>query len=230
MVDHALVDPARGGRRGWRSWSRRPARPGSHWSSTSCPTTWGWPIPRRTGHGGSCSRSGPTGEFAAWFDVDWAAADGRVLLPVLADDFDPERDLTIEGAGLRYGDHLYPLAAGTRHSGRTAASVHLRQHYRLIGDRLADTDLNYRRFFAISDLAGLRVEDPAVFDATHREILRWVTDYGVRGIRIDHPDGLAAPGEYLRAVGRRRARRLDRRGEDHPARRRVACRTGPSPA
>ncbi len=143
---------------------------------------------------------GADGAFAQWFDVDWAAADGRVLIPVLDDDFDPERDLTVDGAGLRYADLLYPIAADTRQKGEEAAAVHLRQHYRLIDDRLADTDLNYRRFFAISELAGLRVESPEVYEATHREILRWVTDYGVRGIRIDHPDGLADPGRYLQRL------------------------------
>jgi (1->4)-alpha-D-glucan 1-alpha-D-glucosylmutase len=75
--------------------------------------------------------------------------------------------------------------------------VHRRQHYELISARRADTDQNYRRFFAITDLAGLRVEDAAVHDATHHQILRWVRELGVAGLRVDHPDGLAEPGEYL---------------------------------
>ena len=45
--------------------------------------------------------------------------------------------------------------------------MHGRQHYELVDWRRADSDLNYRRFFAINTLAGLRVEDPAIFDATH---------------------------------------------------------------
>ena len=49
----------------------------------------------------------------------------------------------------------------------------------------------------MTDLAGLRVEDAAVHDATHREILRWVRELGVAGLRVDHPDGLAEPGAYL---------------------------------
>jgi (1->4)-alpha-D-glucan 1-alpha-D-glucosylmutase len=75
--------------------------------------------------------------------------------------------------------------------------VHDRQHYELVSFRRADTEQNYRRFFAVTDLAGLRVEDQQVFDATHAEILRWVADYGVAGIRIDHPDGLVDPVGYL---------------------------------
>ena len=59
-------------------------------------------------------------------------------------------------------------------------------------------DLNYRRFFTISTLAGVRVEDPEVFDATHVEIRRWFDEGLVDGLRIDHPDGLRDPEGYLR--------------------------------
>ncbi len=120
-----------------------------------------------------------------------------MLLPVLDDDFEAQRDVAVEGDQLLYGGHRYPIAPDTRREDDTPSSVYLRQHYRLISERLADSELNYRRFFAISDLAGLRVEDPEVYATTHREILRWITEYGVRGLRIDHPDGLAAPGQYL---------------------------------
>ena len=69
-------------------------------------------------------------------------------------------------------------------------------------------ELNYRRFFAITTLAGIRVEVPWVFDETHAEVLRWVREGLADGLRIDHPDGLADPGGYLeRARGRRRAAR-----------------------
>ena len=76
--------------------------------------------------------------------------------------------------------------------------MHDRQHYELVDWRRGDAELNYRRFFAIADLAGLRVEDPEVFDATHAEILRWYAAGDVDGIRVDHPDGLRDPGGYLR--------------------------------
>jgi (1->4)-alpha-D-glucan 1-alpha-D-glucosylmutase len=55
----------------------------------------------------------------------------------------------------------------------------------------------YRRFFDIGDLAGVRVEDPDVFEATHAKVLELVHDGLVDGLRIDHPDGLANPREYL---------------------------------
>jgi (1->4)-alpha-D-glucan 1-alpha-D-glucosylmutase len=59
-------------------------------------------------------------------------------------------------------------------------------------------DLNYRRFFTISTLAGVRVEEPKVFEETHVEIRRWFEEGLVDGLRIDHPDGLRDPEGYLR--------------------------------
>jgi (1->4)-alpha-D-glucan 1-alpha-D-glucosylmutase len=58
-------------------------------------------------------------------------------------------------------------------------------------------DVGYRRFFAVSELAAVRVEDPEVFAATHGEVLRWVAKGDVDGLRVDHPDGLTDPEGYL---------------------------------
>ncbi len=71
-------------------------------------------------------------------------------------------------------------------------------HYEPVHWTVADHGLNYRRFFAVNTLAGLRVEDPWVFDATHVEIRRWFGERLVDGLRVDHPDGLRDPGGYLR--------------------------------
>ena len=105
-------------------------------------------------------------------------------------------------------------------------SVHDRQHYELVNYRRADTEQNYRRFFAVTSLAGLRVEDDVVFDATHEQIGRWLREDGIDGLRIDHPDGLADPLGYLtrlRGLGRRH---LGHRRED-PRTRRGAARDWP---
>lgn len=72
-----------------------------------------------------------------------------------------------------------------------------RQHYRLAYWRTAGRELNYRRFFDINKLVGLRAERPEVFNATHRLILRWVMDGLLDGLRVDHPDGLRDPQEYF---------------------------------
>ncbi len=74
------------------------------------------------------------------------------------------------------------------------------QWYRPVWWRLARTELNYRRFFSISELIGVRVEDPEVFEATHAKILELLHEGVVDGLRVDHPDGLADPGGYLRRL------------------------------
>ncbi|MDD5389781.1 MAG: malto-oligosyltrehalose synthase [Gallionellaceae bacterium] len=76
------------------------------------------------------------------------------------------------------------------------------QGYRLAYWRVAADEINYRRFFDINDLAALRMEDPAVFDATHHFILDLIAQGKVEGLRIDHPDGLYDPGEYFRHLQR----------------------------
>ena len=85
-------------------------------------------------------------------------------------------------------------------SGAWARAVHARQHYELVDWRRADNELNYRRFFAVNTLAGIRVEVPWVFDESHARILRWVRQGWVDGLRVDHPDGLADPAGYLQRL------------------------------
>jgi len=75
-----------------------------------------------------------------------------------------------------------------------------RQAWRLAYWRVASDEINYRRFFDINDLAALRVENEAVFDATHRFVLELVAQGKVDGLRIDHPDGLYDPAGYFRRL------------------------------
>jgi (1->4)-alpha-D-glucan 1-alpha-D-glucosylmutase len=137
---------------------------------------------------------GRQSKYATFFDIDWTAdPDGRILLPVLGSDSDVA-DLTVDGDTLRLGSLAFPIAPGT--GGGSGPEVHERQHYRLIGWR--DGVCGYRRFFSITSLAGLRQEDPAVFETSHAEVARWFRDGLVDGVRIDHPDGLTDPTGYLR--------------------------------
>ncbi|MFD0024060.1 malto-oligosyltrehalose synthase [Streptomyces sp. NPDC058382] len=141
-------------------------------------------------------REGPDSPYARWFDIDWAAGGGKILLPVLGGPLGDELDgFRVEGEVLRHGEQEFPLRAGT--AGLGLPDLLDAQHYRLGWWRLARTELNYRRFFTISELIGLRVEDPEVFAATHAKILELVRDGTVDGLRIDHPDGLADPAAYL---------------------------------
>ncbi len=71
------------------------------------------------------------------------------------------------------------------------------QNYRLAYWRTASDEINYRRFFDVNELAGVRMEDPAVFEATHGLILRLIGEGKVTGLRVDHPDGLFDPIDYV---------------------------------
>ena len=72
-----------------------------------------------------------------------------------------------------------------------------RQNYRLAFWRTASEEGQYRRFFDINDLAGIRVEDPAVFADSHRRVLDWLSRGVIDGLRVDHVDGLRDPAAYL---------------------------------
>ncbi|HYO80715.1 MAG TPA: malto-oligosyltrehalose synthase, partial [Bryobacteraceae bacterium] len=74
------------------------------------------------------------------------------------------------------------------------------QNFRLAWWRTAGRELGYRRFFDINTLAGVRAEDPHVFQATHARVFQWLREGLLDGIRIDHPDGLRDPAEYFRRL------------------------------
>ena len=82
------------------------------------------------------------------------------------------------------------------------------QSYRLAFWRVAAEEINYRRFFDVNDLAAIRMELPEVFDAAHQLVLDLIRSGAVTGLRIDHPDGLYLPREYLEKLQRRSARVL----------------------
>ncbi|MEC5182860.1 (1-_4)-alpha-D-glucan 1-alpha-D-glucosylmutase [Cryobacterium sp. MP_3.1] len=197
VIDHGSIDPARGGPEALARLSERVAAAGRGILVDIVPNHVGVQTPHSNAWWWDLLRAGQGSRYAEAFDVDWPAGNGRMLLPVLGDG-DTELDqLTVVGDELHYYDNRFPLAPGTADDGAPAVVVHDRQHYELVSWRLADTDLNYRRFFAVNTLAGVRVEVPWVFDESHREILRWVHTGQVQGLRVDHPDGLADPAGYL---------------------------------
>src|SRR4051812_34951351 len=138
-------------------------------------------------------RHGRDSKYSTFFDIDWSLDEsGRIVLPLLGSD-DDAADLTVDNDLLRLGDLALPIAPGTGEG--TGPEVHDRQHYRLVGWRSGV--VGYRRFFSITSLAGLRQEDRSVFDASHAEVARWVSEGIVDGVRIDHPDGMSDPAGYL---------------------------------
>ncbi|AVR04253.1 malto-oligosyltrehalose synthase [Pluralibacter gergoviae] len=161
---------------------------------------------------------GRQSRYADYFDIDWTRP---LTLPFLGDTFEAElaRGALILEADpatgkpvLNYFDTLYPLNPDSW-AGREAqllagadakeiAALHEAQSWRLMSWREAPKRLSWRRFFEITGLVGVRVEDEAVFDATHRLILDLVHSGAVDGLRIDHVDGLADPLGYLQRLRR----------------------------
>nr|WP_318383914.1 malto-oligosyltrehalose synthase [uncultured Enterobacter sp.] len=157
--------------------------------------------------------NGERSRYARHFDIDWSR---RLTLPFLGDDAETE---IASGAlcvkahphtgrpALAYYESFYPLTPES-YAGNEAgvlaltdaqaiADLHDRQPWRLMCWRDAPRELSYRRFFEITGLVGVRVEDDTVFDDTHRLILELVHSGAVDGLRVDHVDGLADPKGYL---------------------------------
>ena len=195
VVDHAEVDPDRGGDIGLRRVADAAHAAGRGVLVDIVPNHVGVATPAASVWWWDVLTHGRNSRYGGYFDVEWQASGGRIRLPILGDGEDELAALRIENDELCYYDHRLPIAPGT--GGGSPREVLARQHYELMNYRNADTRLNYRRFFVINDLAAIRVELPEVFTASHAEIRRWIDRGWVDGLRIDHPDGLADPGRYL---------------------------------
>ncbi|MBR9990425.1 MAG: malto-oligosyltrehalose synthase [Gemmatimonadetes bacterium] len=163
---------------------------------------------------------GQTSAYAAFFDIDWGtpAEPRRLALPILGDRLDAviERgEIAIdEQAGVvRYFETGLPLApesiggdtsggdtSNNDTSGSDIRDTLDRQHYELVPWWTASDTMAYRRFFDITDLAGVRVEDAEVFRTSHSLIRELAAEGIISGLRIDHIDGLADPAGYLRQL------------------------------
>lgn len=188
--DH--VDPERGGEEGLAALSAEARRLGMGVLVDIVPNHVGVATPSEDPWWWDVLKLGRESEHASAFDVDWAAGDGRIIIPVIGDDDEDAIRVVRSKKGegeVRYHDQRFPLAPGT--------STLEEQHYELVNWRAADEDLNYRRFFAVNTLAAVRVEDPEVFAETHVEVKRWFDEGLVDGLRVDHPDGLRDPKRYL---------------------------------
>jgi (1->4)-alpha-D-glucan 1-alpha-D-glucosylmutase len=110
----------------------------------------------------------------------------------------------ISGAADLIAQGLAAYRAAKDRPAQTLALHHLleRQHYKLGHWRLASSDINYRRFFDVNGLAGLRVEDASTFAATHRLVKQLVAEGKLQGIRLDHIDGLRDPAQYCQRLRR----------------------------
>lgn len=163
VIDHARTDSARGGSAGLALLADAAHARGMGLMVDIVPNHVGVASPLLSVWWRDVLTFGQASRFASAFDIDWAAGGGKILVPVLGDgDGNGVGDgelaaLRFDEAGLHYYEHAFPLAPGSAQIGDSAQAVHARQHYLLVNFRLADTDLNYRRFFAVNTLAGIRV-------------------------------------------------------------------------
>jgi (1->4)-alpha-D-glucan 1-alpha-D-glucosylmutase len=155
---------------------------------------------------------GKESRYAKIFDIDWKE---RLTLPILGKTFDDTlRDGELElrqgdkdgSWSLAYFETLLPLAPGSVGTVQDPKDsvliekVHDLQHWRLTHWKDAAKHLSYRRFFEVTGLVGLRVEDAEVFGASHQLIFELVRLGHVHGLRLDHIDGLADPTGYLNGL------------------------------
>ena len=163
-------------------------------------------------------KNGRTSKFAPHFDINWNSKDkdlrGKVLLPVLGDEYEKalqEKKLQVGQQNgdftLRYFNNQFPLADKSIPADFSPEAVNSdpsaldqlikHQNYRLEFHGHGDARLNYRRFFSVSTLAAVRVEDDVIFNDTHSLIRKWLEKGLIDGLRVDHPDGLRDPEAYL---------------------------------
>ena len=111
-----------------------------------------------------------------------------------------ERLAAIPGGEAIIARGLTAYSADTPHGLAALHRLLERQHYRLAFWRVAFSAINYRRFFDVNDLAGLRMEDPATFRASHALVARLIAEDRLQGLRLDHIDGLRDPMQYTRRL------------------------------
>ncbi|TCO16556.1 (1-_4)-alpha-D-glucan 1-alpha-D-glucosylmutase [Kribbella steppae] len=205
VVDHSRLSEPAGGRAAFDRLATRLADHRMGAVADVVPNHVAVPTPARLNKAlWSVLRDGPGSPYAEWFDVDWGSGNQPLLMAVLgqrigkvlADD-----ELSVDGDVLRYYEHEYPLRPGTEDL--PIAELVTEQWYRLAHWRVADEELNYRRFFDVDTLAAVRVETQEVFEATHELLLSLLHEGKLNGFRIDHPDGLADPRGYLRRLAER---------------------------
>jgi len=162
--------------------------------------------------------------YASWFDVDFDCPDpelnGKVHAPFLGTPLGEalsSNALSLvpydNGYAIAYGEHLFPIrpedeadivaagAAAYRDAGLLGELIG-RQNFVLDWWRNAGDRINWRRFFDITQLAAIRMEEPAAFAAKHAVALRLYREGLIDGLRIDHIDGLGDPAGYCRELRR----------------------------
>jgi len=227
VIDHGLINPELGGEAGFRALAQAAKTAGlglivdivpNHMAVGGADNRLWLDV----------LENGRASQYARFFDIDFdsPATDGKVLVPVLGDPYG--QVLAAGGLALiwaqalgklavAYGPHRLPIrpedypeitggaepAKADLAHWQAPSALHAlleRQNFRLAWWRTAGDRINWRRFFDVNELAGLRIEDEAVFEQVHAVTLRLYAEGLIDGVRIDHVDGLADPAAYLNTL------------------------------
>lgn len=213
VLDPTEINPQLGGIDGLRTLAAEAKEAGLGLIADIVPNHVGVEVPRYNRWWWDVLKHGQESEYASFFDIDWHednGAGGKLGMPVLGKEGD-ETELRLvhlpaeefpagmapEGEDvLAYFDKYFPLRPGSYDStDDDPQEVYARQAYRLMFWR--DGVISYRRFFSVNGLAGVRQEDPLVFEHTHRLLRQLIAEDLLDGVRVDHPDGLTDPFGYL---------------------------------
>jgi (1->4)-alpha-D-glucan 1-alpha-D-glucosylmutase len=216
VVDPHRINAELGGEPGFRSFTGVLADLGlklimdvvpNHMATAGRANPWWWDL----------LLNGKSSPYAGYFDIDWdpqmSHLKGKVLLGVLGDRYGNELEaglLALDHHGdeviVRYHEDEFPISRESLDGQQVDAmngdldsldALLQRQHYRLAYWRTAQAELNYRRFFTVDSLIGLRVELEQVLRDSHRLVFELLARGDVDGLRIDHVDGLLDPQTYL---------------------------------
>lgn len=198
IIDPTRIDPALGGRAGFEALARAALANGlgiildivPNHTAFSLENPWLLDV----------LRHGRESVHAPHFDIDWLA--GPLVLPFLPEPFErmlADGAFRVADGQWRFGDVVVPLAVGSPGADDLRA-LHDAQHWRLVHSDLERDGITHRRFFNVTSLIGMRVEDAQVFEDTHALIFDLVRGGLVQGLRVDHIDGLADPEGYLRRL------------------------------
>ena len=220
VIDHARINDELGGYEGFAAFSNLAHRAGLRIIADIVPNH-----AAIAGHHWwrDVLRLGRESPYAEYFDIDWGGRGGlppgRLLLPVLNEPLEH----AIQGGDLKirledgepaidYRGQSLPLSPESRTAAIAVLEeqrIQLRplesllqllaaQHYQMAEWRLAPRLINYRRFFDVNGLAGLRMEHRPAFEDTHRLVAQLAAEGHIDGLRVDHVDGLYDPAAYLR--------------------------------
>ena len=200
VTDPTEINPELGGMEGLRELAAAAHEAGLGLIIDIVPNHLGVENPRLNKWWWDVLKHGQESEFEHYFDIDWHAdngAGGKLGMPVLGSPEDVDKLELREEDGeivLAYYDNIFPVGDDVTLDD-DVAEVYEKQHYRLMYWR--DGVISYRRFFSVNGLAGIRQEDPMVFEHTHRIVRQLIAEDLIDGVRVDHPDGLSDPFGYL---------------------------------